>query len=161
GRLGPVLPLGPPQDQGRCVIMRRVRQATWILVMAALAVLGSAAAASAAFRTTATGTLSATTFKLLPPTIVKATCKSRIPVVTFTPSPSIGDVPDHAGTTPPQVFRYAASLTVKEKVTTTYLGPLVTTWRGPKQDADTSPVFSIVTTYGSWKSAAAVVSLHC
>jgi hypothetical protein len=141
--------------------MRRVRQAIGILVLAALAVLGTAAAASAAFRTTATGTLSATTFKLDPPSGLKATCKSRMPVVNFTASPSIGDVPNHAGTTPPQVFGYTTSLTVNEKITTTYLGPLVTTWKGPKQSSGARLNFSIVTTYGSWKSDAASVTFRC
>lgn len=144
--------------------MRRVRQATGILVLAALAVFGSAAVASAAFRATARGTLSATTFKLLPPTSLKATCKSRNPVVTFTPSTSIGDVPDHPGTNPPQVFAYTTSLKVNGKVSSggsTTLDELATKWSGLRQNSGSTLQFSIVTTYGSWTSAAASVTFSC
>jgi hypothetical protein len=139
--------------------MRRVRQAVSVLVLAALAVLGSAAVASAAFRATTNGTLSVTTFHLLPPKDLTATCSNRNPVVTFTPSTSIGDVPDHPGTKPPQVFGYTTNLVNSGGITT--LGPQATKWSGQRQNRNTKLVFSIVTTYGSWKSDAASVTFTC
>ena len=150
------------------MIIRQVPRAiAAVAVLAAIAVFGTAGIASAAFSGTSTGTVSATAFKLAPPTGLSATCNktngNRMPVVTFTSSTSIGVVPDHAGTTPPQVFGYATSLKVNGTTDpngATTLGPLVTKWSGLKQNSSTLQ-FSIVTTYGSWKSAAATVTFTC
>ena len=144
--------------------MGRIRQATAAAVLAALVVFGTAGMASAAFSARSTGTLSATAFKLLPPTGLRATCTNRMPVVTFTSSTSIGVVPDHAGATPPQVFGYTTSLKVNGTTDpngNTTLGALVTRWAGLKQSKKSPLQFTIVTTYGSWKSAAATVSFSC
>jgi len=147
--------------------MRRLRQATVAAVLAALVVFGTAGMASAAFSGSSTGTLSATAFKLQPPTGLSATCTkvngNRMPVVTFTSSTSIGAVPDHAGATPPQVFGYTTSLKVNGTTDpngNTTLGALATKWSGLKQNSSTLQ-FTIVTTYGSWKSAGATVTFSC
>ena len=147
--------------------MRRIRQAAAAAVLAALVVFGTAGMAFAAFSGSSTGTLSATAFKLQPPTGLSATCNktngNRMPVVTFTPSTSIGVVPDHPGATPPQVLGYTTSLKVNGTTDpngSTTLGPLATKWSGLKQNSSTLQ-FSIVTTYGSWKSTAATVTFSC
>jgi len=143
--------------------MRCIRQATATAILAALVVFGTAGMASAAFRGSSTGTLSATVFKLQPPTGLSATCNSRMPVVTFTSSTSIGAVPDHAGATPPQVLGYTTTLKVSGKTDLNgTLGPLATKWSGLKQSTGASLQLTIVTTYGSWSSAAATtVTFKC
>ena len=149
--------------------MRCIRQATAAAVLAALVVFGTAGMASAAFSARSTGTLSATVFKLQPPTGLSATCTktngNRMPVVTFTSSTSIGVVPDHAGATPPQVLGYTTSLKVNGTTDprgSTSLGPLVTKWSGLKQSSGARLQLTIVTTYGSWNSAAATtVTFTC
>ena len=140
--------------------MRCIRQATAAAVLAALVVFGTAGMASAAFSARSTGTLSATVFKLQPPTGLSATCTktngNRMPVVTFTPSTSIGAVPDHAGATPPQVLGYTTTLKVSGKTDLNgTLGPLATQWSGLKQSSGAKLTLTIVTTYGNWSSAAA------
>ena len=143
--------------------MRRIRQAAAAAVLAALVVLGTAGMASAAFSARSTGTLGATAFKLQPPTGLNATCNKRMPVVTFTPSTSIGVVPDHPGATPPQVFAYTTTLKVKGKNDLNgTLGPQATQWSGQKQSSGAKLTLTIVTTYGSWSSAAATtVTFTC
>jgi hypothetical protein len=147
--------------------MRRIRQAGAAVALAALVVFGTAGIASAAFSARSTGTLSATAFKLQPPTGLSATCTktngNRMPVVTFSSSTSIGAVPEHAGATPPQVFGYTTSLKVNGTTDpngNTTLGSLATKWSGLKQNSSTLQ-FTIVTTYGSWTSAAATVTFSC
>ena len=143
--------------------MRRIRQAAAAAVLAALVALGTAGMASAAFSGRSTGTLSATAFSLQPPTALKAKCTSRMPVVTFTPSTSIGAVPNHPGATPPQVLGYTTSLKVSGKTDLNgILGPLVTKWSGLKQSSGARLQLTIVTTYGNWSSAAATtVTFTC
>ena len=142
--------------------MRCIRQATAAAAVAALVVLGTAGMASAAFGGSSTRTLSASAFKLQPPTGLSATCTSRMPVVTFT---SIGAVPDHAGAPPPQVLGYTTSLKVNstnDPKGSTTLGPLVTKWSGLKQSSGARLQLTIVTTYGNWSSAAATtVTFTC
>ena len=148
--------------------MGRIRKAAAAAVLAALVVLGSAGMASAAFSARSSGTLSATAFTLLPPTGLSGTCNNtkgnRMPVVTFASSKSIGAVPDHAEAAPPQVFGYTTSLTVNDKTDPSgsiTLGALVTEWDGQQQKNKDKLTFTIVTTYGSWKSATATVTFIC
>jgi hypothetical protein len=137
-------------------------------VLATMMVISTAGAASATFRRQSVGTLSATTFKLEPPTGLSATCTktngNRMPVVTFTSSISIGDVPDHPLSTPPQVFSYVTGLKVNGVVDpagATTLGPQATKWSGLKQNSGSTLQLSIVTTYGGWTSGAATVTFQC
>jgi hypothetical protein len=144
--------------------MGRIRRGTAAAVLAALVVFGTAGMASAGFSARSSGTLSATAFKLNPPTGLRGTCASRMPVVTFVSSISIGVVPEHAGATPPQVFGYTTSLKVNGTLDpngNTTLDGLVTRWAGRQQNKKDRLVFTIVTTYGSWKSAAATVTFSC
>jgi hypothetical protein len=137
-------------------------------VLATMVVISTAGAAWASFRQQTLGTLSATTFKVEPTTGLSATCTktngNRMPVVAFTSSVSIGDVPDHPSSTPPQVFSYVTGLKVNGVVDpagATTLGPQATKWSGLKQNSGSTLQLSIVTTYGSWKSGAAAVTFQC
>lgn len=150
------------------MILQRIGHVTGTAMLAALMVFGTAGAAAATFSRQSTGSLSVGTFSLQPPTQLKMTSCQRSngtwhPIVSFTPSTSIGGVPDHPATTPPQVFRYVTSLTVNGVVVpggSSTLAASATKWTGPNQ-AQGNDVLTIVTTYGSWTSVAATVAFQC